>query len=59
MGQPSRIMEDSGAEGHLKCVGMPALEMSVEKYFHMWLRDCFVMFWAEYGCFLPLFEETV
>ena len=45
MGHPSRNMEDSGAEGHLNCVGPLAQELSVEKNFNMWPRNCFVMFW--------------
>ena len=41
MGQPSRNMEDTDAESHLDCVGLMAQEVSVEKNFNMWLRDCF------------------
>ena len=42
MSQPSRNMEDSSAdgEGHLNCVGVLAQEVSLEKNFYMWPRDC-------------------
>jgi hypothetical protein len=33
-------MEDSGAEGDLKCVGLLAQKVSVENL-NMWPRDCF------------------
>ena len=57
MGQYSRNMEDSGADVRLNCVGLMCQEVSMEKNFNMWLRDCFC-FGEEPGCFLPLFEET-
>jgi hypothetical protein len=41
MGQPIRNMKDSGAKGHLICVGLLAQEVSVEMDFNMWPRDCF------------------
>jgi hypothetical protein len=30
-------------------------EISKEKDFNTWPRDCFVVFW----CFLPLYEESI
>ena len=40
MGYPSRNTEDFVAEGDLNC-GSLALEVSEEKNFSMWPRDCF------------------
>ena len=52
-------MEDSGAEGHLNCVGLMAQEVSVKKNFNMWLRDCFCdVLVKNTAAFLPLSEET-
>ena len=39
MGHPSRNIKDIGAEDYMNC-GSLALEISKEKNFCMWLRDC-------------------
>ena len=44
MDHPSRNMEDFVSESDLKCADL-AQEVSVEKNFSMWHRDCFVVFW--------------
>ena len=54
MGHPSRNMVDFVAEGDLNC-GSLALEVSEEKNFSMWPRDCFCgIFFKKCGCFVPL-----
>jgi hypothetical protein len=40
MGHPSRNMEDFGSESVLNCVDL-AQDVSQEKNFRMWPRDCF------------------
>ena len=40
MGHPSRNMEDFVTESDLNCVDL-AQEVSEEKNFSVWLRDCF------------------
>ena len=44
MGYPRRNMEDLVAVSDLNCADL-AQEVSVEKNFSMWPRDCFVVFW--------------
>jgi hypothetical protein len=43
MDHPSRNMEDFVSESDLKCADL-AQEVSVEKNFSMWHRDCLVVF---------------
>ena len=46
MSHPSKNMEDIGAEGHVKCLGLLAQEISVEN-FNMWWRDCLCDVWVK------------
>ena len=54
MGHPSRNMEDFVAGNNLNCVDL-AQEISKEKNFSMWHKDCFG---GECGYFLPLSEKS-
>ena len=45
MVHPSRYMEDFVAGSNLNCVDL-AQEISKEKNFRMWYKDCFVVFWS-------------
>ena len=44
MGYSSKNIENFVAESDLNCADM-AQQVSVEKNFSMWPRDCFVVFW--------------
>jgi hypothetical protein len=58
MGRPSKNIEDFVVEGSLNC-GSLVLEVSEEKKFTVWLRGCSWDYFSEdYGCFLPLSEES-
>ena len=58
MGHPSRTMEDFVAGSDLNCVDL-AQEISKEKYFSMWHRDCLCGILVEnVAAFLPLSEES-
>jgi hypothetical protein len=46
IGHPSRKMEDSVAGSNLNCVDL-AQEISKEKNFRMWHKDCFVVFFVK------------
>ena len=50
MGHPSWSMADSGTEGDLNCGGL-AQEVSEEKNFNMWPRDCSCDILVKNGCF--------
>jgi hypothetical protein len=58
MGHPSRNMEDFVDGSDLTCVDL-AQEISKEKNFRMWHKDCFCeIFGEECGYFLPLSEKS-
>ena len=59
MGHVSRNMEDFVDGSDLNC-GSLILEVSEEKYFSMYLRDCFCgILGKNMDAFLPLSEESI
>ena len=53
MGHPSSNMKDLAAGSNLNCVDL-AQEISKEKNFRMWHKDCFLWYFGEKcGYFLP------
>ena len=58
MGHPSRNMEDLAAGSDLNCVDL-AQEISKEKNFSMWHKDCFLWYFGEECDYiLPLSEKS-
>jgi hypothetical protein len=57
IGHQYKNMEDIGAEDGLNCANL-AQEVSVEKNFSMWHRDCLLYCDDKCGSFMPLSEES-